>query len=478
MEFLNQTTPSTDLTYSDVFLVPARTETSSRFEVDLATTDGLPTTIPIAVANMTAVSGRRMAETVARRGGLAVLPQDITAEAVADMTAAVKRADLVIDTAITLGPGDTVNSAIDLIHKRSHGAVVIVDTERRPVGIFTETDAAGFDRFAPLSEVMNSDPIVIEDDPDAEKLFWKLSERRLHLAPVIDGQGLLKGIITEKGAIRSTMYLPSVDGSGRLLVAAAVGINGDVAGKAKDLVQAGVDVIVIDTAHGHQEKMLDALRAVRSVANVPLVAGNVVTAAGVKDLIDAGADVVKVGVGPGAMCTTRMMTGVGRPQFSAVLECSATARRLGKSVWADGGVRHPRDVALALAAGASSVMIGSWFAGTYESAADTLRDSSGRLYKENYGMASARAVVNRNRDESRFDRARKELFEEGISASRMYLHDDTPSVEDIIDRIVAGVRSACTYSGAVNLEEFHKRAIVGIQTMAGYSEGQPVDTSW
>jgi IMP dehydrogenase len=211
---------------------------------------------------------------------------------------------------------------------------------------------------------------------------------------------------------------------------------------------------------------------------VPVAAGNVVTAAGVRDLADAGADILKVGVGPGAMCTTRMMTGVGRPQFSAVLECSIEARRLGRHVWADGGVRHPRDVALALAAGASNVMIGSWFAGTYESPGDTHTDANGRKYKENFGMASARAVRLRTAEDSAFDRARKALFEEGISTSRMYLDPKRPSVEDQIDAIVAGLRSSCTYAGAGTLEEFHAQAVVGIQSSSGYAEGMPLHQSW
>ena len=172
------------------------------------------------------------------------------------------------------------------------------------------------------------------------------------------------------------------------------------------------------------------------------------------------------------------MTGVGRPQFSAVFECSDEARRLGGSVWADGGVRYPRDVALALAAGADNVMFGSWLAGTYESAADTMRDPEGRLYKENFGMASNRAVRNRTRREGLFDRARKELFEEGISTSRMYLDPERPGVEDIIDQIVAGVRSSFTYAGASTVSEFRERAVVGIQGSAGYDEGRPVGTSW
>jgi IMP dehydrogenase len=178
------------------------------------------------------------------------------------------------------------------------------------------------------------------------------------------------------------------------------------------------------------------------------------------------------------MCTTRMMTGVGRPQFSAVVECADAAGALGKHIWADGGVRFPRDIALALAGGAANVMVGSWLAGTYESAADAHVDTEGRLYKESFGMASNRAVRNRTKTETELDRARKELFEEGISTSRMYLDPDRPGVEDIIDQIVAGVRSACTYAGAATIEELHDRAVVGIQSHAGYDEGRPLGTSW
>ena len=196
------------------------------------------------------------------------------------------------------------------------------------------------------------------------------------------------------------------------------------------------------------------------------------------DLLDAGADIVKVGVGPGAMCTTRMMTGVGRPQFSAVVECAAAARARGCHVWADGGLRHPRDVALALAAGAAGVMIGSWFAGTYESAAEAVPDPSGRIYKENYGMASRRAVSRRARNDTPYQRALKTLFEEGISESRMYLDPEAPGVEDLIDRIIAGVRSACTYAGARSIDEFHERAVIGVQSLAGYTEGKPLMDGW
>jgi IMP dehydrogenase len=343
----------------------------------------------------------------------------------------------------------------------------------------TEADCAGADRFAQLHQVMSSDLTTLVDPLDPQKAFAELDAGRRKLAPVVGADGMLIGILTRTAALRATIYRPALDAAGRLRVAAALGVNGDVRGKAAALLDAGVDLLVLDTAHGHQDRMLDALAAVRALApSVPVVAGNVVSADGTRDLIAAGADIVKVGVGPGAMCTTRMMTGVGRPQFSAVLECAAAARELGKHVWADGGVRHPRDVALALAAGASSVMIGSWFAGTYESPGDLHTDPDGRQYKESFGMASARAVANRTSGETPFDRARKALFEEGISTGRQYLDPLRPGVEDLIDVITAGIRSACTYAGAANLAELHERALVGVQSASGYAEGRPLYTGW
>ncbi|MEO5973771.1 MAG: GuaB1 family IMP dehydrogenase-related protein [Ilumatobacteraceae bacterium] len=478
MRFMNET-PSYDLTYSDVFMVPSLSTVSSRQQVDLSTPDNLGTTIPIVVSNMTAIAGRRMAETVARRGGMVVLPQDIPLDVVETVVQFVKSRHRVFETPITMSSHDTVGNALSLIFKRAHGAVIVLDDDGRPAGIFTEHDAVGFDRFTQLSNVMNREIISLPDTLTAEELFDELSEKRLSFAPVISTDGMLSGCITRKGALRSTIYAPAIDRQGKLMISVAVGINAEPAIRAKALATMGVDVIVVDTAHGHQDRMLAAVEEVRtSIGSLPIVAGNVVTVLGTRQLIESGADIVKVGVGPGAMCTTRMMTGVGRPQFSAVLECAQEARRLGKHVWADGGVRYPRDVALGLAAGAANVMFGSLLAGTYESAADTLRDPDGRLYKESFGMASNRAVRNRTRSESALERARKELFEEGISSSRMYLDPARPSVEDIIDQIVAGVRSSCTYAGARSIDEFHSRAVVGVQSASGYEEGRPQDTSW
>ena len=478
MRFIGGNRPAHDLTYSDVFMVPNRSTVGSRLEVDLTTPDRVGTTVPVVVANMTAISGRRMAETVARRGGLAVLPQDIPVDVVAEVVSWIKARHPVYDTAITLSPTSTVGEALSLMTKRAHGIVVVVADDLQVLGVVTDGACQGVDRFTQLAEVMAPDPLTIPAGTDLPKIYDVLSDARVSAAPVVEGERLV-GVITRKGALRSAIYEPATNADGHLLTSAAVGINGDVAGKAGALLAAGVDVLVVDTAHGHQERAVEAVTAVRSVAGAaPVVAGNVVTADGTRDLIEAGADVVKVGVGPGAMCTTRMMTGVGRPQFSAVEECAAAARALGRHVWADGGVRHPRDVALALAAGAANVMVGSWFAGTYESAGDIHDDGAGRQYKESFGMASARAVKARTSGSSGFERARAGLFEEGISSSRMYLDPARPGVEDLIDGIVAGVRSSCTYAGARTVDELHEKALLGVQSAAGYEEGRPQPTSW
>jgi IMP dehydrogenase len=470
--------PSHDLTYDDVFIVPNRSEVTSRFDVDLSTTDGTGTTIPVVVANMTAVAGRRMAETVARRGGIVVLPQDLPIEAVRQTVEFVKSRDLIADTPVTLAAEDSVSDAVALIHKRAHGAAVVID-ENRPIGLVTEAATAGVDRFARVRDIAVRDFVTAALGTDPRAVFELLEHSPVAVAVLTAPDGSLGGVLTRTGAVRAGIYSPAVDGSGRLRIAAAVGINGDVAAKARSLAEAGIDVLVIDTAHGHQLKMLEAIKAVAALdLGVPLAAGNVVSAEGTRELLAAGASIVKVGVGPGAMCTTRMMTGVGRPQFSAVLECASAAKESGGHVWADGGVRHPRDVALALAAGAANVMIGSWFAGTYESPGDLMFDRDGQPFKESYGMASKRAVAARTAADSAFDRARKAIFEEGISSSRMALDPSRGGVEDLLDHITSGVRSTCTYVGARTIAELHERAVLGIQSAAGFAEGHPLPAGW
>jgi IMP dehydrogenase len=463
-----------ELSLEDVFLVPGYFEGGSRLEVDLRPIDFPGGSHPIVSANMNAVTGKRMAETMARFGGLGVLPQDMDLDTAARIVQHIKAADPRCDTALSVSPRATVRDVAGIIRKRAHDLVVVVDDERRPLGIVTHADLRDRDQYAPVGALMSRRMITVLIGIPNRDAFLLLEEHRVKSAPVLDAEGRLAGVLTRDDAVRLELLEPALDPRGRLMVAAAVGISADAAGAARRLVELGVSAIVLDTAHGHQRRMLEAIREVRRAvgASVPLVAGNVCTAQGTRDLLEAGADVVKVNVGPGAMCTTRMQTGAGRPTFSSVLACAREARARGRHVWADGGVRDPRDVALYLAAGASRVMVGTALAGTYESPGDVKEDRDGRQYKENYGMASARAVSDRTAGLDPFERAKKAFFREGIPTSRIYIREGRESVGAILVDTISGVQSAFTYTGASTLAEFHEKSVFGVQTNAGYHEGK------
>lgn len=529
MEFIGAP-PTVDLTYSDVFLVPRRSAVGSRLAVDLTPNDGTPATLPLVASNMNSVTGPRLAAVLARRGGIGVLPQDMPLEELVEAVRWVKRQPVAYDTPIVLPPSATAAEALRYVPVADGTRVVVAEgadaagavpgREALPgaahgegarsgsriaaesvLGTLSASRLASVPQDARLGDLVRGGrahgtrteerPVLLEAGAlGSGREVFDAVERALEESGsghrdgamgsgtvcIVD-RGELVGTLSARSALRGSIYRPALGADGRLAVAVAVGINGDVAEKALALKRAGVDVLVVDTAHGHQEGMLRALSVVADLG-LPTVAGNIVTADGVSDLVSAGASILKVGVGPGAMCTTRMMTAVGRPQFSAVLETAQAARELGAHVWADGGVRYPRDVALALAAGASSVMIGSWFAGTAESPGELLTDSDGRQYKESWGMASTKAVQARFGALDPYERARKELFAEGISSSKIYLDPLRPGVEDLLDMITSGVRSSFTYAGAATLPDFHLRARVGLQSAAGYEEGKALPVSW
>ncbi|MFD6054862.1 GuaB1 family IMP dehydrogenase-related protein [Agromyces sp. NPDC060279] len=479
MEFY-RTAPTHDLTYSDVFLVPSRSGVPSRLDVSLAPDDGSGGSIPIVSANMNSITGPRLAATLARRGGIGVLPQDLHLQDLAESIRWVKAQSASFDIPHRFSPDQTVADALVALPAAAGHGLVLEDEQGEFRGCIPAERLATALPDARLGDLVHGGSAALdaEDVGTARRAFDLMVEAELDFAPVLR-HGKVVGTLSRRSALRGTIYDANVDGDGRLRVAAAVGINGDVEAKARALAAAGVDMLVLDTAHGHQEGMVDAVRRVRDLElGLPIVAGNVVTEQAVGDLVEAGADVLKVGVGPGAMCTTRMMTAVGRPQFSAVLETAEAAASLGAKVWADGGVRYPRDVALALAAGAASVMIGSWFAGTIEAPGVLRTDADGRLYKESWGMASTKAVRERFDRLSPYELARKELFAEGISSSAIYLDPLRPSLEDLLDMITSGVRSSFTYAGARSLAEFRDRALVGIQSAAGYEEGKALPVSW
>ncbi|MFL5261908.1 MAG: IMP dehydrogenase, partial [Anaeromyxobacteraceae bacterium] len=351
---------------------------------------------------------------------------------------------------------------------------VVVADARRPLGIVTHADLRDRDQYTPVGSFMSSRMVTIRIGTPNREAFLLMEESRVKAAPVLDADGRLAGVLTRDDAVRLELLEPALDERGRLMVAAAVGIASGAAESAQRLVEQGASAIVLDTAHGHQRRMLEAIREVRrTIGAVPLVAGNVCTAEGTRALIEAGADIVKVNVGPGAMCTTRMQTGAGRPTFSTVLACAREAHQHGRHVWADGGVQAPRDVALYLAAGASRVMIGTALAGTYESPGDVKESRDGRAYKENYGMASARAVSDRSAALDAFERAKKGFFREGISTSRIYIVEGRESVGAILVEMITGVQSAFTYAGASTLSAFHERSVFGAHTASGYREGMP-----
>ena len=479
MRFLSER-PHYDLTYSDVFLVPGHSAVGSRLAVDLTADDPTGLCIPLVAANMTSVTGARLAAAMARRGGLGVLPQDLSLQDLDAAIRAVKSADAVLDPLVRVGSGTTVVEALRLAPDTPGALLTLVDASGEPVRCIPVAALRSCPADAKLGDVVaDAVPAVDDEDVTEPRRAFELMEAAGVDAVAVMHHGRIIGSLSARSAVRATLYPPTRDAHGRLRVAAAVGITGDSAARATALVQAGVDVLVLDTAHGHQQQMIEAVRAVAaSSLGVPIVAGNVVTAQATRDLAAAGASIVKVGVGPGAMCTTRMMTAVGRPQFSAVLETAEAAREYGAQVWADGGVRYPRDVALALAAGASAVMIGSWFAGTLEAPGEILVDEEGRWYKESWGMASTKAVEQRFRRLDPFDRARKTLFAEGISSSRILLDPQRPSIDDLLDMITAGVRSSMTYAGAATLQEFAEKAVVGVQSAAGYEEGKALPVSW
>jgi IMP dehydrogenase len=464
-----------ELSTDDVFLNPGYFDGGSRLDTDLSPPDFAGSAHPIVSANMNAVTGKRMAETMARFGGLGVLPQDMDLDTVARIVRHIHEADPRYDTPLAVTPRATLRDVTGIIRKRSHDLVVVVDEERRPLGVVTHAALRDRDQYTPVSQIMSHRVVALKVGVANRDAFLQMDEARVKAAPVLDESGRLIGVLTRDDAVRLELLRPALSPSGELMVAAAVGISAQAPEIAGKLLAMGVSAIVLDTAHGHQRRMLETIRGVKAVVagKVPIVAGNVCTAEGTRALIEAGADVVKVNVGPGAMCTTRMQTGAGRPTFTSVLVCAREARTLGKHVWADGGVKHPRDVALYLAAGASRVMVGTALAGTYESPGDVKEDKDGLLYKENYGMASGRAVSDRTADRDPFERAKKGFFREGISTSRIYMREGQESAAGILVDMITGVQSAFTYAGARTVEELHERAVIGVQTSAGYGEGTP-----
>lgn len=474
MKFNNPLYENEELTYEDVFLFQNYFDGKSRLEMDVTSTVSFWTHIPIVSANMNAVSWKRLAETLARYGWLSVLPQDMDLDTLKRIVTYIKSADINYDTPITVKADNTIRDALGIIHKRAHNCVIMIDDIGKALSIFKPQDLERLDQFSLLGNIVKWQLITGKVGISAEEAFNLMDEKWISSLPIVDDQWILKWILTKKNTIRNSMYQPTLDTNGKLDVAVAVWVN-SFDEKVAPLYELGVRTFVIDTAHGYQKSMIETVKKFRQQFGneATVIAGNVITAEATRALLEAWANGVKVGIGPWAMCTTRMKTWVGRPQFTAVYKCAQEAKKLWWFVWADGGIKSPRDMILALAAWANHVMIGTLFSGVFESVGDIKFDEHGLMYKENYGMASRKAVVWRNQNVSKFDLAKKQMFREGISSSKIYIKPGMESVGDVVDEFMTGLRSSMTYVGANNLQEFTDKAIVWVQTIAGFTEGTP-----
>ncbi len=463
------------LTFDDVLLVPRRSGVlPSEVDVRGQFSRSLALRVPIASAAMDTVTETQMAIAMARQGGIGVVHKKLAVEQQAEMVRKVKRSEsgMIVDP-ITLGPEASIGEADRLMGEYRISGVPIVDPNGRLLGILTNRDLRFEDDMTKrVDELMTKDDLVtVPVGTTLEQAREILKRHKVEKLLVVDEAFMLRGLITIKDITKRIAYPNAAkDPLGRLRVAAAVGVARDLEARAAALVEAGVDALVLDSAHGHAEGILDALTYLKASYPVDVVAGNVATADAAQDLIALGADAIKVGIGPGSICTTRGVTGVGMPQLTAILNVAAVTRAAGVPLIADGGIKYSGDVAKALAAGADCVMLGSMLAGTSEAPGeDILRD--GRRYKAYRGMGSMGAMSGGGGDRY-FQEDAKKLVPEGIEGMVAY----KGPVDDVLYQVVGGLRSAMGYCGAANLPELRDARFVTI-TQASLIEGHPHDVT-
>lgn len=462
------------LTFDDVLLVPRRSAVLPR-DVDVVArfSRGVDLNIPIVSAAMDTVTETQMAIAMARQGGIGVVHKKMTIDAQADMVRKVKRSEsgMIVDP-ITLPPTATVGDAERLMGEYRISGVPIVADDGRLLGILTNRDLRFEDDMTRgVSELMTKDGLItVPTGTTLEEAREILRGTKVEKLLVVDEAFRLTGLITIKDITKKLAYPNATkDALGRLRVAAAVGVSHDLGERARALVDAGADVLVLDSAHGHSEGILDALTFLKRGFDVDVVAGNVATADAARDLVARGADAIKVGIGPGSICTTRVVTGVGMPQLSAILAVAEVTRAAGVPLIADGGIKQTGDVAKAIAAGADTVMVGSMLAGTSEAPGeDLLRD--GRRYKAYRGMGSMGAMAGGSADRY-FQEDAKKLVPEGVEGMVAY----RGPVEDVLFQTVGGLRSAMGYCGTATLAELQRDARFVTITQASLVEGHPHD---
>jgi IMP dehydrogenase len=463
------------LTFDDVLLIPQKSDVLPR-DVDVSTklAETVKLNIPLISAGMDTVTESALAIALARQGGIGVIHKNMKVEEQAEEVDRVKRSESgVITNPFFLTPEHKVHDAEELMAKYRISGVPIVDENRKLVGIITNRDLRFVRNYAtPISEVMTKENLVTAPVgttlKEAEEILQK---HKIEKLPLVDRNGVLKGLITIKDIEKATLFPNAAkDAQGRLLVAAAVGVARDTMRRVAALVEAEVDMIVIDTAHGHSKGVLETVAALRKqYPDLVIVAGNVATGEGTRDLIEAGASVVKVGIGPGSICTTRVVAGIGVPQITAIYDCATVARKYGVPIIADGGIRYSGDIVKALAAGADAVMLGSIFAGTEEAPGET-EIYQGRRFKVYRGMGSIGAMQAGSKDRY-FQENEQKLVPEGIEGRVPY----KGPLADIVYQMVGGLRAGMGYVGARNLTELKENSRFVRITNAGLRESHPHD---
>ncbi|MDI6773515.1 MAG: IMP dehydrogenase [bacterium] len=467
------------LTFDDVLLVPRRSGATSRRQIDTASrlTRQIEMAIPIVSANMDAVTESEIAIAVARVGGIGIIHRFLSIERQVAEVRRVKRAEsVVLARPYTFGPERTVREALEFMEEHGSAGLLIVDAGGELLGLVTARDVVFEDDLdRPLTAVMTPRERLVTASPGItqEEARQVLHRHRVEKLPLVNGEGRLAGLITSRDILNRMKYPNATkDGEGRLRVGAAVGIRGDYLERAAALVEEDVDVLVLDVAHGHTEAALQALERLREAhPHTSLVAGNVATAEGTRDLIERGADAVKVGVGPGSTCTTRIVTGAGVPQLTAIIECARVAADRDVPIIADGGIRNSGDLTKALAAGASSTMLGNLLAGTEESPG-ALIIRNGRQYKAFRGMASLWASARRQAlDAPVEDEDLSQIVAEGVEATVPY----RGKAVDVLVQLIGGLRSGMSYCGARTIRDMWTQAQFMRVTPAGMKESMPRD---
>ncbi len=472
------------LSFDDVLLLPRKSSIASRREIDIKTkfTKKIIINIPIVSAAMDTVTESTMAITLAREGGIGVIHRFISPEKQAEEVAKVKRADnVIIEKPTTIAPDRTVGEARELMKTLGISGLLVVDSENRLLGILTRRDVLFETDSTIVSKCMTPRErmIVAESNISLEEAKNIFKQYKIEKIPIVDRENRVRGLITCVDLLKREAYPnASRDSKGRLLVAAAVGVKERDIDRAKLLVDAGADVLVIDVAHGHTTMCIETIKKLKKIYgdDIEIVAGNVATAEGVEDLASAGANAVKVGVGPGSVCTTRIVAGVGVPQLSAILKCADAAEKMDVPIISDGGIRESGDIVKALAAGASSVMIGRLLAGTDESPGAVIV-KNGRRYKIYRGMASIYAMLGRefrsreDLTEALIDSSEYSYYAEGVEAYIPY----TGSASEMIKKLAAGLRSGMSYLGARTIPELKRNSILIRVTQAGIRESMPHD---